>query len=277
MADDEPESFIEKMTREMRLPLDVEGGRVFAHHADADATERCTIELKCSWSPGLLAGFDTHIRIGDDKHKPLSWDDDGVQIVDTEAEEVVGCDLLECPIMLSLYRVDDKWITESAANNEGKPILGRFDYHAPIQTSDGVVNEKRPVITAWAGFGHDNFELLRARLLATENPDFDLGLDVEFPRGTVDAGWVSTKIEWDGKDSIPVLDAVIVWKCGDWDSKTDRLREVFREREPEPYNPPREHVALLHAVNKLEAAIAKLAVPVWLAAAAAVLAAIAAR
>ena len=55
MADKEPESFISKMAREVRLSLDVEGGRVFIHHADPDNIDPCTIELKCVWSPGLIS------------------------------------------------------------------------------------------------------------------------------------------------------------------------------------------------------------------------------
>ena len=86
MADEEPESFIEQMTRETSLPLRAVGGRVFVQNADAENIDRGTIELKCWWSPGLLAMLDTDIRIGDHRHKPFKWDDDGVEVVDEDAD-----------------------------------------------------------------------------------------------------------------------------------------------------------------------------------------------
>src|SRR5687768_6641564 len=100
MADEEAESFIEKMCREQSLPLRVVGGRVFLDNADPEKLDRSTIELKCWWRPGFLASLEKGIRIGDDKHKPLKVDDDGEMVVDEEAEEVVGWDLSDCPIVL---------------------------------------------------------------------------------------------------------------------------------------------------------------------------------
>jgi hypothetical protein len=273
MADEEPESFIQQMTREVTLKLSAHGGRVFMQSADADDLERCTIELKCSWSPGLIAMLHQSIRIGDENHKPFKWDDDDVEVIDEEAEDEMGWGLYDCGIMLSVYRVDEKWLADSAAKNDDKPILGRLNYNPPIQTSDGVVNDQRPSVTAWVGLGHENFRLLRDRLLATDKPDFDLDIAVEFPRGTVESGWVKKTITWDGKGSLPVTNATLVWLRADWNSESARERRVPRHREPVHREPPPEHGELLRAMKKLEAAVVKLATPLWIAVGAAIVAA----
>jgi hypothetical protein len=274
MADQEDEGFIQRRTRTLRLALDVKGGRVFTHNADVENIDRCTIELKCTWSPSFLTLSDTSILIGNQQHKPLKWDEDGLQVIDKEAESVTGWSLIDCPILLSLSPVDESWLNKRSAEGEDQPLIGSFRYHAPIQTSDGVVNETRPLITAWFGVGIENFKLIRSRLFDTDSYDFDIGLDVEFPRGTVERGWTKTKVEWDGKDALPIARAVVVWKLGDWDSKADRVREISRKPEPSDDIPSREHLILLQSINRLEAAIVKLATPTWLVAAAAVVGAI---
>lgn len=60
--------------RKVSVPLRPSGGRVFANNAEPNGIDRCSIELKCRWSPSLMGMFDTGIRIGEDKHKPLTWD-----------------------------------------------------------------------------------------------------------------------------------------------------------------------------------------------------------
>lgn len=273
MADDELENFLEQEVRKVSITLRPSGGRVFANHAEPNGIDRCSIELKCWWSPSLMAMFDSGIRIGEDKHKPLTWDDDGQQVMDEDSkEEEIGWSLIDCPIMVSIYRTDEVQLAEGAAKNDGEPILGRLAYYAPIQSSDGVVNDKRPTVTVWVGFGPKNFALLQERLLEKEEPDFDLGIGVAFPKGTVESGWVGKKVNWDGKDVLPVTSAVIVWKRADWDSDADRFRPVRRRAQPEEYEPPREHIELMDAVKRLEANIVKLATPLWIATIAAVMA-----
>lgn len=279
MSDEADENPTEKLCREKSLPLRAEGGRVFVHSADPSNLARCTIELKCWWSPDLLTMFDSPIRIGDEVHKPFKWDEDGAQVFDEEAENLSGWTLRDCPIMLSLYSVDEGWLAESATKNGGQPILGRLHYYPPAKTADGVVNQERPTITAWVALGRTNFELVRDRLMATETPEFDLGITIEFPRGTVETGPTGSKVHWDGKGDLPVSAVTIVWKRGDWDSDSVRWRHPYRqpEPEPEPYEPPREHVELMQRLNRLEAAVLRLATPVWLASAAAVVAVILSR
>lgn len=277
MANEEHESATDKLTRNVSLPLRAVGGRVFVQNAQGDNTDLCTIEIKCWWSPSLLEMFDTDIRIGDDKHKPLKWDDDGLQVIDEDGEEEVGWSLLDCPIMLTLYRVDEEWLAESATKTDGKLILGRLNYYAPIQTADGVFSKKRPAITAWVGVGNGNFALLGDRLINTETPDFDLGISVNFPSGTVVTSWVDKKVNWDGKGPLFVSDATIVWKRGDWDSDADRQRHVSRKLEPEQHDLSRDDIELLGAVNRLEGAVVKLATPLWLALGAVIIAAILSR
>lgn len=271
MADEESGTFIDELSRHVSLTLRAVGGRVFVRNADSNDLDRSTIELNCTWSPGLLSLFGPSIRVGDDKHKPFKWDEDGYEAVDEEADDEVGWNMMDCPIMLSLHRVDEKWLKESAAKNDKKPALGRLDYRAPIHTADGVVNEKRPPVTAWVGLGRENFELVRERLLTTETPDFELSIEVEFPRGAVETGWHYQKVTWNGNGSLPVISAALVWRRGDWNSDAQRQRFV-REAEPE-YKPPREHAELMEALSRLQGSVGKLATPVWIAVIAAIAAA----
>lgn len=268
MADEQTETFIEKMSRELTLPLRTVGGRVFVENAEPDRLNRSIIELKCWYKDWHLIMLDEKIRIGEDKHKPVIVDEYGELFVEEEGEEQTGWSLAQCPIILSIHRVEDGWFADNAARDKDDPILGRFNFSAPIQTSDGLVNDKRAMFFAWIALGEENFGLLRDRLLANETSDLDLGLTVQFPRKALDTGLVDTKVHWDGKGSLPVTDAKIVWKCADWDSKSDaEVRELEREiREPEleEYEPPREHVELMDAVKRLETSITKLFTPLWI-------------
>ena len=273
MSEDEPESFIDKMGREKSLPLRVTGGRVLIANATSDALDSSTIELKCWWAQRRFAIYDTSILIGDEQRKPFKWDGDGVQIPDEEAEDITGWSLSECPIMLAIYRVSDDWLSERADDR----VNGQFRYYGPIKTDDGVVNEERPTIQAWIALGSANFRLIEGRLIDNETPDFEIGLTDEFPRGTVDSGMFDTKIHWDGTDSLPITRATIVWKCGDWNSDDPVSRQLDGWSEPEEYEPSREHNELIASNTRIESMLAKLTLPVWLAAAAAALAAIASR
>lgn len=280
MADEQIETFIEKMNREQTLPLRAVGGRLIAENARPDRLDHSFIELKC-WHKDWHLMFRDKIRIGEDKHKPVIVDDDGELSVDEEGNEQIGWIITQCPIILKILRAQDGWLDDNAARDKDDPILGRFSFHAPIQTSDGVVNEKRATIFAWLALGDENFGLLRDSLLASEQPDFDLGLTVQFPSSAADAEWENTNLHWDGKGSLPVTDAKIVWKCSHWDSETDtEVRELERksrdieydEHDHEEYEPPREHVELMDSVKRLETSIAKLFMPLWVAVGAALIA-----
>jgi hypothetical protein len=194
MADEEPETFIQKMCREMMLPLRVTGGRIFAENASPDRLDRSVIELKCWWSPGFLASLDTSVLIGDQKHKPLKWGEDGIETPDEEADDVVGWDLHDCAIMLTIYRTEDGWLADNKDRPKDDAIMGFFNYSPPLKSDDGVVNDERPTVHAWIALGPHNFNLLRDRVIATDELDFEVGLEVQFPRGTVDTGGIKTTV-----------------------------------------------------------------------------------
>lgn len=272
MSGEEPESFIDKISRQQSLVLRVAGGRLLIENAQPDGVDRSKIELNCWWSPSLLGMMEDRIRIGDARHKPITWDEDGFEVVDGDAEDEIGWSLLDCPVELMIHRSEDGWLADNKARSKDDPIIGRFSYSAPIKTSDGVVNQERPTIHAWIALGPENFKFLRDRLTNTEVPDFDLGITVEFPRGTVETGWVKSTVKWDGKEPLPVTGASFVWKRGEWDSDAPRERRWLRKSEPEEHVPPREHVELLQSVSRLETAVTKLTTPVWIAAVAAVVA-----
>lgn len=261
---------LDALSREVTLRLSACGGRVFAHSANTEQLNRSTIELKCWWMD-LKNLFSLGITIGDEKHEPLH--DGGLADEDDEDdeghfdEEQIGWRLGECPILLSIYEIDEHWLASSAANNDGMPVLGRLQYYPRIQTADGVVNDKRPSVTAWTGMGAENFRLIRERLLSGERHDFELGITVEFPPGSVKSGWAGREIHWDGLEALPISSATIVWSRNDWN--VDREGRLNNRPPPEPaYVPPLEHVELLQASSRLETAIGRLVTPLWLTAAA---------
>lgn len=279
MANDDPETFIEKMCRDIWLSLDTLGGRVFVESASEDNIDRCTIELNCQWSSDWLS--ELYVRIGTEDHPPTERTRRSRRIekAENDAPEA-GWSLADCWLTISVYEFSEAQIAESAAKNAGKPILGRFKYYERVNSSDGVVSDVRPGVSAWIGLGPKNFHLLREQMLAGEKPDFDLGLRVGFPQGSVITGWVDTKVQWDGEASLPISEARFAWNRSKWNNDTDDeigLNDQPVDDEPVEYDPPREHVELLQSANKLEAAIARLTLPVWLAAGAAIFAAIAAR
>lgn len=279
MADEEFRPF-ETLLRTVTLEFTVLGGRVFAHNAEPEKLNRQTIELKCEASGSWLFGGDD-VVIGNEKHPvPKLFeeedededDDDGDDEEGAEkkpVDEEEGWRLGTIPTMVSLYQVDDGWFAESGLRNEGKPILGQFEYHMPIQTPDGVVNEKWPKAFAWVGVGPSTFELIRDRLLQFQNCDFSLGLDVLFPEGAVESGFVGRHVRWDGKGQLRITAATIVWKREDWSSDFRHKERLGPKREAVvPYEAPREHVEVMDALRRVEGAVTRLAVPLWMAAAA---------
>jgi len=269
MADDTP-SAIDTLVRTVTLEFRVLGGRVFAHNAEHGKLNRQTIELKCEASGSLLFGDDNCV-IGNDKHPvPKVFEDEEREEEEGKpVEEEEGWRLGTIPTMISLYEVDEGWLAESGERNDGKPILGQFEYHEPIKTDDGVVNEKWPKAFAWVGVGSDTFRLVRDRMLRFEKYDFSLGLEVLFPEGAVECGWIGRNVRWDGKGQLRITGATIVWKREDWSS--DHRRKEWLGREPEveqPYKASHEHVEIMDATKRIEAALARLAMPMWLAASA---------
>ena len=188
-----------------------------------------TIELKCEAGGSALFG-DDHVVIGTDKHPVPKMFDDGE---DEEGERTspskrrrVGA-LEPFPVMVSLYEVDEDWLIESGERNDGKPVFGQFQYHEPIRTDDGVVNEKWPKAFAWVGIGSDTFRLVRDRMLQFEKYDFSLGLEVLFPEGAVESGWMGRNVRWDGKGQLRIrAGATIVWKREDWNSDHQRKERL---------------------------------------------------
>ena len=254
------------------MNLTPHGGRVFVQSASAESIDSCTIELKCTWSPGLLALFDESIRIGADTHKPYKWNEYFEDVPDEDGEDEIGWSLSDCPIMLTLHPVTEKWIEDSAAKNAGKPILGRFTYYEPDKPAVDPVYSKKPLVTAWVGLGPENFRLLRDRLVNTEAPDFELSITVRFPQDSVKSSWTGKDVSWDGSEPLPVTSATIAWMRSDWKNDSRHERRVLRDAEPIVAEPSSEHLQLMEKVGTLEAAVRMLATPLWIAVGAALIA-----
>ncbi len=277
MSADEPpaeksalSSTLDRMKHEVSLTLTPYGGRVFVEHSDTDRVDHSHIELKCWFSPQL---FGLNVTIGDEVHPRVGfYDDEGDEEgnEETEVETETGWCLSDVPIMLAIYRVDSNWLSESAERNEGSPVLGHFNYYPRVNTSDGVVNDKRPTITAWMGLGAENFALIRQRLLDFKRYDFEIGLTVTFPYGSVESHeFLGRNVSWDGKETLLVKSGVIVWRKEDWSSdyhRKERLVEKKQVKAELPYDPPREHLEVVAASGRVENALARLNTPLWIAA-----------
>mgnify|MGYP003381768422 FL=1 len=237
------------------------------HGSTAEQTDRTAIELICWWNPGFLAMFDKTVRIGDDMHPPFERDDIGRPEFADDGEEERGWNLYDCPIIVSVYAMDDEWAQSSEANGEA-PNLGRLTYSAPFKSSDGVVSRDLPKVFAWFGLGRQSFEALRARMWATTAPDFEIGFSVEFPSDSVEAGWVDVAVDWDGKGALPVLDPAIVWKTGEWNSEVARPEHIklnhnehqeVLQREIDP-----SQAEIVRTLTAIKASIPRLITPLWL-------------
>lgn len=273
MADAELADLIGAMARHVELELRPVGGRIFVDNATLEHIDSSKIELKCFWSGGLASLFSLSIVIGDQKHMMPLIDEDA-EDENVERHEEIGWRLGDCPIMLTLHPIDAKWLTESADRNDGKPILGQLYYHPPVNTDDGVVNEKRPTVTAWVGLGRDNFNVIRDSLVTKDAPQFQVGLSLDFPPEAIEQGDFRRKIRWDGKGALPVTGAVVVWKNNDWsadfDTQMHERKMLSRRHNIEPPEPRLEHQQTLDALSRVESAMAKLSTPIWIAAAAAI-------
>jgi hypothetical protein len=259
---------LDRMKHEVTLVLSPYGGRVFVENADLKRVDQSTIEFKCWFSPDL---FGLDVTIGSEEHPRVTHyeDEEADGGEDKSVERETGWRLGDVPVMLTLYRVDEAWLQQSAANNDGSPVLGRFDYYTPANTSSGVVNDKRPTVEAWTCLGADNFALVRERLLDFKKYDFQIGLNVAFPQGTVEShGLLGRSIKWDGESELPVLSASIIWKKEDWSSDFHRKEQLFEKKPSKaelPYDPPREHIEVMDATRRIETALGRLVTPLWLA------------
>lgn len=255
---------LDLMERTVSLEFRVLGGRVFAHHAEADRLDRQTIELKCEQSDSFLTG--SSVIIGDEHHERVSLfaedDEDRDESKPVEMED--GWQLNQIATMLNIHEVDAHWIVESATKHDGKPLVGRFQYFPRINTDDGVVNDKRPSASAWIGVGPETFQLLRERMLDFKKWEFAVAIDVLFPEGTVESGFMGRTVRWDGSKPLDVQSARIVWTKEDW-SRDFHAKErlALKPKADAAYDPPREHLELVSRIERLESQIQKLATPMW--------------
>lgn len=274
-ADQKLRKPVSDLDRRVTLPLTVYGGRVFAESATPDKVDGGGIELKCWWQD-VARIFDLSVVIGNEQHPPApsryDYDEDAAARSKRREEEETGWRLSDCPVMLTIHRAEPGYFEGNKADERGGPILGQFKYYAPIRASDGVVNDRRPTITAWVGMGGENYRLIRERLLAGEQFDFDVGITARFPEAAVENGWVGRTVHWDGEEPLPITGATVVWRRNDWDADHDRKPSSWRSRQEIEYVPPREHVEVMDVTRRIETALSKLATPLWLAAGAAVLA-----
>lgn len=260
----ETSGFLDDMLHQVTLSLSISGGRVFVHSATQRNLNSSSVELKCWWQrPGAWNPFHQRsITIGDESHK-LSPADEDDETPEMDWEEQVGWRLEQCPIMLTFDEVDDAWLADSAERNGGEALKGQLSYHPPVDADE--FGKSRASVSVWVPLGQDNFQLLRDRVLEGDQFEMSVGLTVQFPKGCVKSGdhGYGKSVQWDGKDALPIKDAVVVWTAHDWNSDYDHKDEG--QREPEPYVPPQEHVEILAATSRIEAAVAKLVTPLWLA------------
>lgn len=257
---------LETFFNTVSLSLEVYGGRLFAREAAIGGPDRQSIELNCEVGGSWL--FGNEVVIGSDKHPvPPIFDD--VTDEGEAVQEEEGWRLSTIPTVLSLYETDEESLKDSAEKNGGVPVVGRLEYHKAIQTDDGVVNEKYPKVHAWVAIGPDTFRLVRDRLLDFKKYDFSLGLDVVFPVGSVDHGWVGRKTNWDGEGSLAITGTTIVWKREHWNPDVRRLHKIVPStpKVELPYDPTQEHVELLAGSKRIEEAVSRLLTPLWVLAA----------
>lgn len=256
MADHKTDKLFERMFSEVALNLEVMGGRIFANNANTERLDRSTIELKC-W----YRGWRLEHRIGDDKHFPVKIDEYGKPYLDENGQEQIGWSLNDCPIILTILRTEDGWLDDNEARADREPILGRFEFGAPL-------HDKRPELFARIALGERNFRLLRDRLFASKRPNFEVGLTVQFPPNSVNAKMMVETVHWDGKGALPIIDARIAWAIADWDSETDADEREYNSNAQESLLKNQqlsEHSELMDAIRKLESSIAKLSLPLWVA------------
>jgi hypothetical protein len=267
MGESELSKTLDLLERNASLEFRVLGGRVFAHHAQTDNLDRQTIELKCEQSGSFLTG--ATVIIGDEHHERVSLfaDDDEDRGDGKPVEMEDGWQLNNIATILNIYQVDADWLAESAVKHEGNALIGRFEYFPRIKTDDGVVNDKRPSVSAWIGVGPDTFALLRQRMLDFKKYDFAIALEVLFPEGSVERGFMGRTIRWDGAMPLDVEAARIVWTKEDWSPDFHpKERLAPKPRADAPYDPPREHIELLSRIERLERQTQKLSAPMWTAA-----------
>jgi hypothetical protein len=259
--------FLADERRKVSIQFRVDGGRLFTRNAELTNLDPLSIELRCT---AIDRHFDDDVIFGTDSHPVHSpfeaLDSDGDESKPVKQE--VGWSLHSIPTTIMVVQVDEAKISKSAEENDGEPIFGKFWFHAPVQTSDGVVNEKWATAHAWVGVGPETFRLVRDQLLRFEQDDFAIGLGIMFPEGTVDRNWVGSVVKWDGKGILPVTGVGIVWQRGHWSSDKLLPPPVTQQSERLNDQPSREHIELLDASRRIEAAVSRLLAPLWLAAAA---------
>jgi hypothetical protein len=264
MAESELSKTLDLLERSVSIKFRVLGGRVFAHHAQADNLDRQTIELKCEQSESFLSG--ASVIIGDEHHPRVTMfaDDDDDQDKKEPVDMENGWRLTQIATILTVYQVDAGRIAESAGKHDGKALAGRFEYFPRIRTDDGVVNDGRPSVSAWIGVGSETFRLLRERVLDFKKWDFDIALEVLFPEGAIERSFMGRVVRWDGTKPLNVESARIVWTKEDWAPDFHSKEGLGPKPQADlPYDPPREHLELFGRIERLEQHIQKLATPMW--------------
>ena len=264
-SDNSTDDFLDTMLHEVTLNLSPCGGRVFVRSASKNNLNASSVELKCWWQrPNALDLFrQLSITIGDEKHKHPPNDGDD-ETLETDWEEQVGWRLDQCPIMLDFDEVTDTWLADSAERNGGEALKGQLSYYAPVD-ADEFGKDARPTVTVWVPVGNDNLKVLRDRILVGDALDISIGLTVQFPKGCVQRGdhGYGKSVQWDGEGALQVKDVVIVWKRHDWNSDCEEKPESVPEVEQD--KPLQEHREIRAIASQIEASVAKLAIPLWLA------------
>lgn len=208
----------------------------------------------------------TTVVLGNEKHPvPKEFEDDEED--DGKArEQETGWRLTTIPIMLSLYEVNEEWLGKSAEPHDGNPVHGQFSYNPRINTDDGVIDDKWPSVSVWVGVGPETFRLVRDRLLRFQKYDFEIGVTVLFPEGSIEKGWMGATVRWEGTGLLPITEATFVWRREDW--SVDYKKRERLVGPPRDYEPTREHADLLAKLNELHAGMQKITAPLWIAVAA---------
>lgn len=260
------------LERLVTFNLSVLGGRLVMQSAMPDREDGCLIELKCSWNAPLFGIF-SNVVIGNERHRGRLWDENDEN---TKDEWFEGWSLSDCTLMVGIHPITEAWRRDNAEREA--PIAGTWRYWKPVQSSDGVFQDKWPTVHASIFLGERNFHLLKSQL-ANDGPlDCKIILVVEFPIGAVSHRMIGSQVKWDGVEPLNITQAGIVWTKDDWDSKHDTIRERLELREErnlraDKYKEPSAREVFQKAVARTEDLLKGLTIPIWIAAIAAAIAA----
>lgn len=190
--------------------------------------------------------YDTELIVGKEPHYR--------EMVDREFPPNLGWDETDCPITAYVYRADQAWL-DTQAKIARKPAVGSLS-----QRPRG--EDRPPNIELTIGVDPKEFDVLRSKFRRGRGahssvlPGFNIEYAADFSDGArvtrSDGGWVD--ILWDDGQPVPVTEVEIVQRGG------------TEQNKPAPSRPTQNRdLEILHRLNAVEDAIARLGLPAWIA------------